>query len=171
MNLSNYRTGVQSLDLQIVELLKELPSEDADLIAELLVSGVRLSLEDVNRGELKLTNSALKELRHSFSVFAPYRSERKATLFGSARISAGDPAYVSAREFGAAMAQKGWMVMTGAGPGIMAAGLEGAGKERSFGINIKLPFESSANEFIADDPKLINFKYSHRTVPKYSIRT
>ncbi|HJP16328.1 MAG TPA: TIGR00730 family Rossman fold protein [Acidimicrobiales bacterium] len=159
MNLSNYRTGVQSLDLQIVELLKELPSEDADLIAELLVSGVRLSLEDVNRGELKLTNSALKELRHSFSVFAPYRSERKATLFGSARISAGDPAYVSAREFGAAMAQKGWMVMTGAGPGIMAAGLEGAGKERSFGINIKLPFESSANEFIADDPKLINFKY------------
>ena len=74
MNLSNYRTGVQSLDLQIVELLKELPSEDADLIAELLVSGVRLSLEDVNRGELKLTNSALKELRHSFSVFAPYRS-------------------------------------------------------------------------------------------------
>jgi len=159
MALSNYRTGVQSIDNQIAELLKEVPSEDLDLIAELLVSGIRLGLEDVNRGELKLTNSALKELRHSFSVFAPYRSERKATLFGSARISAGDPAYASAREFGAAMAERGWMVMTGAGPGIMAAGLEGAGKERSFGINIKLPFESSANEFIADDPKLINFKY------------
>lgn len=159
MGLSNYRTGIRSIDKQIVELLKEIPSNDLDLIAELLVSGIRLGLEDVDRGELKLTNSALKELRHSFGVFAPYRSERKATLFGSARISTGDPAYVSAREFGAAMAQKGWMVMTGAGPGIMAAGLEGAGKERSFGINIKLPFESSANEFIADDPKLINFKY------------
>ena len=146
-------------DQKIIELLEEVPTDDLDLIAELLVSGVRLGLEDVNRGELKLTNSALKELRHSFSVFAPYRSERKATLFGSARIAAGDPAYISAREFGAAMAERGWMVMTGAGPGIMAAGLEGAGTDRSFGINITLPFESSANEFIADDPKLINFKY------------
>lgn len=159
MNLSNYRTGVASIDQKIIELLEEVPTDDLDLVAELLVSGVRLGLEDVNRGELKLTNSALKELRHSFSVFAPYRSERKATLFGSARIAPGDPAYISAREFGAAMAERGWMVMTGAGPGIMAAGLEGAGTDRSFGINITLPFESSANEFIADDPKLINFKY------------
>ena len=159
MELSNYRTGVESIDKKILDLLKEVPTDDLDLIAELLVSGIRLGLEDVNRGELKLTNSALKELRHSFNVFAPYRTERKATLFGSARIAAGDPAYISAREFGAAMAERDWMVMTGAGPVIMAAGLEGAGKDRSFGINIKLPFESSANEFIADDPKLINFKY------------
>ena len=51
------------------------------------------------------------------------------------------------------------MTVTGAGPGIMAAGLEGAGPAHSFGINIRLPFEQSANEFIATDPKLVTMKY------------
>ena len=51
------------------------------------------------------------------------------------------------------------MVMTGAGSGVMGAAQEGAGRERSFGLNIRLPFEQEANPWIADDPKLITFKY------------
>jgi len=155
-----YRTGSAELDSAIADLVAATGRrEDRDLIAEMLVSTVRLAREEVGRGDLKLLNSALKELRNSLAVFEPYQGIRKATVFGSARIAEGDPAYAAARDFGAAMAARDWMVMTGAGPGIMAAGLEGAGRDRSFGINIELPFEASANEFIVDDPKLVDFKY------------
>ena len=159
-NLRHYRTGDDGLD-DLIEALATAGGRttDLDLIAELLVTSTRLGRENVDRGELKLVNSALKELRHAFAVFAPYRHVRKATVFGSARIRDGDPAYLAAREFGAAMAGHGWMLITGAGPGIMAAGLEGAGTDNSFGVNILLPFESEANEFIANDPKLVNFRY------------
>ncbi|MDG2907726.1 MAG: LOG family protein [Acidimicrobiales bacterium] len=160
MSLRNYRTGDDGIDAAIEDLARSTGrSGDLDMITEMLVTTVRLAREKVGRGDLKLVNNALKELRHAFSVFEPYRAVRKATVFGSARIAEGDPAYVAARDFGAAMAAHDWMVMTGAGPGIMAAGLEGAGRDHSFGINIQLPFESEANEFILDDPKLLNFKY------------
>jgi len=125
----------------------------------MIVSALRLGLEDAGRADLKLVNAALKELRYAFHVFGPYTGIPKCTIFGSARIKSGDPAYEAAKQLGKAMADRDWMVMTGAGPGIMAAGLEGAGADNSFGINIVLPFEASANEFIADDPKLINFRY------------
>ena len=159
MSLQNYRTGHDQIDQKILEFVEAVPSENRDLIAEILVTAFRLGNENADRGELKLVNNALKELRHAFHVFSPYRDHRKATLFGSARIKKDDPTYRSARQFGAEMVKRDWMVMTGAGPGIMAAGLEGAGTENSFGINIDLPFENTANPFIADDPKLINFKY------------
>src|SRR3990167_3801881 len=57
------------------------------------------------------------------------------------------------------MVERGWMVVTGAGGGIMGATQQGAGREQSFGLNIRLPFEQEANPWIADDPKLITFKY------------
>jgi|TARA_B100000959_G_scaffold136586_1_gene143619 hypothetical protein len=159
-HLGRYRTGDPGLDSAVEELVQATGRpDDLDLIAELLVSALRLGSENVDRGELKLVNSALKELRHSFAVFAPYRGIRKATIFGSARIREGDPAYRTAAAFGEAIAERGWMVITGAGPGIMAAGMEGAGADRSFGVNIQLPFENAANEVITDDPKLINFRY------------
>jgi hypothetical protein len=104
-------------------------------------------------------NAAMKELRYGFKVFAPFRNVRKVTVFGSARIPADDPAAVLARAFGERMTAAGWMVMTGAGSGVMGAAQEGAGGERSFGLNIRLPFEQEANPWIADDPKLITFKY------------
>ena len=130
-HLGRYRTGDPGLDSAVEELVQATGRpDDLDLIAELLVSALRLGSENVDRGELKLVNSALKELRHSFAVFAPYRGIRKATIFGSARIREGDPAYRTAAAFGEAIAERGWMVITGAGPGIMAAGMEGAGADQ-----------------------------------------
>jgi len=158
--LPRYRTGKPELDKSITELIDQAGLRtDTDLIFEVVVSAMRLGLENVDRADLKLVNAALKELRYAFHVFGPYQGIPKCTIFGSARIQPDDPAYEAARSFGAAIAARDWMVMTGAGPGIMAAGLEGAGAENSFGINIMLPFEASANEVIADDPKLINFRY------------
>jgi uncharacterized protein (TIGR00730 family) len=92
-------------------------------------------------------------------VFAPFREVPKVTIFGSARTLPDDPAYVQTRDLASALARAGWMVVTGAGPGIMAAGTEGAGRERSIGVNIRLPFEQEANPFIAADPKLVSMKY------------
>jgi uncharacterized protein (TIGR00730 family) len=98
-------------------------------------------------------------MRYAFHVFEPYRGQRKVAIFGSARTMPDDPLYEQARAFAEAMAARDWMVITGAGPGIMSAGIEGAGTENSFGVNIRLPFEASTSQFIADDPKLINFRY------------
>src|SRR2546430_892323 len=109
--------------------------------------------------DLKITNTALKELRYGFKVFAPYGGVRKVSVFGSARTEPGQDATVAASEFGRRMVAEGWMVLTGAGGGIMGAAQEGAGGEQSFGLNIRLPWEQDANPWIAADPKLITFKY------------
>jgi uncharacterized protein (TIGR00730 family) len=98
-------------------------------------------------------------MTEAFRVFGPYRAVRKLTMFGSARTRPADPVYMLARDLAAHLAEAGWMVVTGAGPGIMAAGIEGAGAERSFGVNIRLPFEQGANPFIAQDPKLVEMRY------------
>jgi hypothetical protein len=156
---SSYRTGDAELDAQIAALVDHVAPHEQELVFEMVVSALRLAAEDVDRGELKLVNSAVKELRYSFEVFAPYDGINKCTIFGSARIKRGDPAYESAKDFAARIAGRDWMVITGAGPGIMEAGHEGAGAAKSFGVNIVLPFESGANPVIAGDPKLINFRY------------
>jgi uncharacterized protein (TIGR00730 family) len=157
---TRYRTGDPDLDRLLLDVVDRVaPTEDVDQVWEILVSATRLALDDADRLDLKITNAALKEMRNAFRMFAPYRHVPKVTIFGSARIDAGDPLYVQARELAARLSAKGWMVVTGAGPGIMAAGLEGAGRERSIGVNIRLPFEQGANEFIAGDEKLISMKY------------
>ncbi|MAL67407.1 MAG: TIGR00730 family Rossman fold protein [Actinomycetota bacterium] len=154
-----YRTGDDELDTEIISLLRHVDEADRELVFEMIVTALRLSREDNDRGDLKLVTAAMKELRYSFEVFGPYRDTPKCTIFGSARIKAGEPAYECAKNFARQIADRDWMVITGAGPGIMEAGHEGAGADQSFGVNIMLPFEASANEYIADDPKLINFKY------------
>jgi uncharacterized protein (TIGR00730 family) len=118
-----------------------------------------LSHEGTGVGDLKIADAALAEMSEAFRVFRPYRSVRKITMFGSARTLPEDPVYVMARDLAAQLAQQGWMVVTGAGPGIMAAGTEGAGRDRSFGVNIRLPHEQGANPFIAQDPKLVEMRY------------
>jgi uncharacterized protein (TIGR00730 family) len=109
--------------------------------------------------DLKIASQALREMRDAFRVFAPYRDMRKVTCFGSARTQPTEAAFRVAQEFSRRIADAGFMVITGAGPGIMEACQLGAGRERSFGININLPFEQSANPVILGDPKLMSFKY------------
>ena len=154
------RTGDADIDQQLRQMLDDIGVErDRDVLFEILVSAVRLAQDHPDRLDLKITSATLKEMRAAFRAFAPYRDVPKVTIFGSARTLPTDPSYAQARDFAEHMAAQGWMVVTGAGPGIMAAGLEGAGREHAFGVNIRLPFEQSANAFIAGDAKLISMKY------------
>lgn len=157
---ARYRTGHDELDTQIADLLAAAGvSDNQDLVFEMVVSAIRMGRESADRGDLKLVNSALKELRYSFLVFEPYLGVPKVAIFGSARLTHDQPSYALARDFGRAMAEREWMVVTGAGPGIMEAGIEGAGPEHAFGVNIVLPFEQDASPLLAGDPKLINYRY------------
>jgi uncharacterized protein (TIGR00730 family) len=125
-----------------------------------LLNVMRLVRDDTSLGDLKIINTALKEMRVAFKVFAPYRHVRKVSTFGSARTAEGAPAYRQAKEFASRICREaGFMLLTGAGGGIMRACQEGSGRERSFGVNIRLPWEQAPNEFIDRDPKLISFKY------------
>jgi uncharacterized protein (TIGR00730 family) len=126
---------------------------------ELIATVQRLAKDGAFLGDLKVATGALKEMRHAFKLFAPYRGIRKVSAFGSARTQTGDPVFKLAEQFAARIADCGYMVITGAGPGIMEACQRGAGRERSFGINIRLPFEQSANVVIHGDSKLMHFKY------------
>jgi uncharacterized protein (TIGR00730 family) len=109
--------------------------------------------------DVKIVNRAVKELRHAFSIFHGYRNRQKVSIFGSARTLSDDPNYQLAYQFAQAIVREGFMVITGGADGIMRAAQEGAGRENSFGVNIMLPFEQGPNSTIADDPKLITFKY------------
>ncbi len=122
-------------------------------------SADKLAADRTSRGDLKILSRALRELRWAFKVFAPYRSRRKVTVFGSARTRPHEATYKQAVEFGRAMAGRSWLVVTGAASGIMEAGHLGAGRENSMGLNIMLPFEQDANPVIAGDPKLVHMKY------------
>ena len=153
-------TGDEALDAKLTELLDEAgATANRDLLFEILKSAVGIAGDGVDRLDAKITNAALKEMRAAFRAFAPYHDVPKVTIFGSARTLPEDPSYVHARELAERLASEGWMVVTGAGPGIMAAGLEGAGREHAFGVSIQLPFETSANAFIAGDQKLISMRY------------
>lgn len=134
-------------------------AEDIEFVRQLMTTSVHLLRDGTSRAELKLVNSALKELRHAFRVFSPYSELRKVAVFGSARTPEDHPDYIQAYAFAEEMAHKGWMAITGAGGGIMGAAQGGAGRDASFGVNIRLPFEQSTNETIAGDSKLINFRY------------
>jgi len=161
VKLPRYRTGDTELDHAIADLVEraETEPENADLVFELIASALRLARDRAGRGDLKMANAALKEMRSTFHVFEPYRSGLKIAMFGSARTQPDDPLYDQARRFAAAIAERDWMVITGAGPGIMEAGIEGAGADRAFGVSIRLPFEAATSQLVAEDPKLINFRY------------
>lgn len=140
-------------------LNKFAPSADADQLADMLVTVCRLARDGTGRGELKLMSRAFKELRYAFKIFAAYHHVRKVSIFGSSRTPIGHPDYVQADKFARRMREVNWMVITGAGDGIMRAGHDGAGRDASFGVAIRLPFEQHTNTIIADDSKLVNFRY------------
>jgi uncharacterized protein (TIGR00730 family) len=129
------------------------------LIQQIRETASKLIRDGASRGDVKLLSTALKELRYCFKIFSSLRHQRKVTVFGSARLPSSDPAYHAAVEFGRRMAENNYMVITGAASGIMEAGHVGAGRDKSIGINILLPFEQQANAVIRGDLKLMNLKY------------
>jgi len=136
-----------------------LPGHASDLIQQIKETADKLAADHASRGDLKILSRTLRELRYAFKVFAPYRSCRKVTVFGSARTPPSHPSYRQAVEFGRAMAHEGWLVVTGAANGIMEAGHVGAGREHSMGLNILLPSAQLSNPIIAGDAKLVHMKY------------
>ena len=157
MSTEHLPTSVQTaLDIQHL-IHKTGDSPHSDLLVELIETILRS--RDLERGDLKILHRTVRELRYAFSVFSRYRGIPKVTIFGSARTQPDTPIYDLARTFARRIQQAGFLVITGAGDGIMRAGQEGAGRDHSFGLNILLPFEQEANDIIVDDPKLVYLKY------------
>lgn len=129
------------------------------LIDEIKETADKLDRDGATLGDLKILSRALRELRYAFKVFTPYRKQRKVTVFGSARTPSDDACYLQSVEFGRRITREGWMVVTGAGAGIMEGAHVGAGTEMSMGVNIMLPFEQDANHVISQDEKLVHLKY------------
>ncbi len=151
---------LESLRADLVDLFDQLPTlKHRQLIQQALAIILRLADSEIERLDWKIVSASLADMEQGFGIFHPYRHVRKITIFGSARTLPETPEYRMAVDFARCVTELGFMVMTGGGGGIMQAGNEGAGRENSFGLNIRLPFEQEANPFIEGDPKLINFKY------------
>ena len=142
---------------ELIALQGEHP--DQDLISDMMLTALRMVRDGSTRGELKILAATLRELRYAFNIFRPFQNQRKITIFGSARTSPNAAEFKQARLFSEEMVRRKFMVITGAGSGIMEAAQGGAGRDHSFGVNIKLPFEQAANPFIEGDKKLIHFRY------------
>ncbi len=156
--MRSYDMGNSQLDQTIRDLVAAASdSDNGDLIAEMITTALKMHRDGAARGDLKLVNTALKEMRYSMLVFSRH-TEPKVTMFGSARVTEEDANYQLARQFANKMVARGWGVITGAGPGIMEAGNLGAGLEASYGVKIRLPFESESNPHL-DPERTVNFKY------------
>lgn len=149
--------AVWEMAAPLLSELRRLPN--GELSGEIVATALKLLRDGSTRADMKLITRSLKELRYALKVFAPHHAARKVSIFGSARTPREHADYRQAEAFAQGMAQAGWMVITGAGDGIMAAGHGGAGAETSFGLAIRLPFEAAANPIIAGNPKLITFRY------------
>ena len=146
------------------DLIKQLldqagATRNRDVLADILRNTYELVSQDADRLDLKITRDALKEMSTAFRVFAPYSDVRKVTVFGSARTHPSDPLYDQARRLAGSLSAFGWMVVTGGGPGIMAAATEGAGEGRSLGAAIRLPFEEEPNELLEGSDRVVAMKY------------
>ena len=129
------------------------------LIRRILTTGVQLGADGTDRLDLKIASAAIVEMRDAFRLFRPYADVPKVTVFGSARTAQDDPAYIQARAVAESLAERGWMVVTGAGPGIMQAAAEGAGEKMALGVSIRLPFEEKPNAVVARDTHSVEMKY------------
>ena len=155
-----HTVGNSHIDQRVRALVQEWGcSESCELIEEMIMTALKVGSDRVSVADLKLFNRSLKEMRHAARVFAPYRDRRKVVVFGSARTPPDHPECIAAEAFARDMRERDYMIITGGGDGIMGAAQKGAGRENSFGLNIRLPFEQRANETIDGDAKLINFNY------------
>lgn len=148
------------LRAQVADLIRTAGGgHNPDLVEDIVLNALKLLQDVEHRGDVRVIQTALREMRYAFKMFAPYTETRKVTIFGSARTLPDSADYQQAVDFARRIVQAGFMVITGAGGGIMHAGHEGAGAEMSFGANIRLPWEQAANPVMARDRKLITFKY------------
>ncbi|MGO9378591.1 MAG: TIGR00730 family Rossman fold protein [Dissulfurispiraceae bacterium] len=145
----------------VIDQLMELAGQICcpELVREMVLTALKAGLEEADEADLKLMNTTLKEMRFTSKIFGPYRSVRKVTVFGSARTCPEEPVYQMAQLLGRKLAEAGYMVITGGGPGIMQAINEGAGPEKSFAVNIRLPFEQKLNPVVINNPRSIMYKY------------
>lgn len=151
-------------DRSYMDIIKQLVAKvssgrAADFLIDMMETVMRLGLDKASISDLKLVSRSMREIRYAASVFQKYSNIRKVAVFGSARTRADEPDFQLAREFSRRIVEENFMLITGGGDGIMGAAQQGAGAEKSFGLNIRLPFEQGANTVIAGDPKLINFNY------------
>jgi uncharacterized protein (TIGR00730 family) len=158
------KTEKAPVDVELKRRIQELiqfkgGGYNEESVSDIIENALKLLTDLQDSGDVRVIQTALRELRYAFKLFAPYADSRKVTIFGSARTQATRAEYHQAAEFGKKIAEAGFMVITGAGGGIMQAGHEGAGPEKSFGANIRLPWEQSANPVIREDKKLVTFKY------------
>lgn len=152
--------GDESVDRLLSEVIGATGSDNNDdLVRSLMVTALDMDQAEVDRLELKIASQSLAEMLNAWRVFSPWADNAKATIFGSARTKPGHPDYELAKDFGLRLAERGWMAITGAGPGIMTAGIDGTGVENAFGVNIVLPFEQTAADIIEGDDKLATFRY------------
>lgn len=153
-------SGDPEFDRRIQKLVNDWGvRESNELIAEMIVTALRMGSDAVPVADLKLINRSLKELRQASKAFAPYQGIRKIAIFGSARTGPNAEEFQAAERFAREMREHGFMIITGGGDGIMGAAQRGAGRQYSFGLNIRLAFEQKANEIIEGDPKLVIFNY------------
>ncbi len=152
---------IQKEILQIIKDMepKDRPFENGDVVKEIIVTALKSVEAQIGRGDLKLLSRSIRELRYAFKIFQNYRHVRKVSIFGSARTPATEMAYQMTKSFSKKLIDNGYMIITGAGPGIMEAGNAGAGPKGSFGVNIRLPFEQHPNPFIANQPTYIDCRY------------
>ncbi|MGO9557993.1 MAG: TIGR00730 family Rossman fold protein [Acidimicrobiales bacterium] len=155
-----HRPLPEGAERQIGQLLDLVGArENRDLLRDLIGTSLQLADGTPSRLDMKIATSALSEMARAFELFAPFRGTPKLTMFGSARTRPDDPLYAQAKELAARMAREGWMVVTGAGPGIMAAGTDGAGPDMAIGVDIRLPFESVSHPELAAEGRLVEMKY------------
>ena len=126
---------------------------------EMIIAALKAGQDTDYLADLKLLSNTMKEMRYTNRVFAPYRHKKKVTIFGSARTDPNEPIYQKCVRFSRLLADKGYMIITGGGGGIMQAGNEGAGSESSFAANIRLPFEQAPNPVMLKNPRLVTYKY------------
>jgi uncharacterized protein (TIGR00730 family) len=160
----NQKTEKPPVDPELRRRVQELiqfkgGGHNEEAVADIIENALKILADVKDTGDVRVIQTAVREMRYAYRLFAPYAKVRKVTIFGSARTAPNRQEYQQAVDFGKKIVQAGFMVITGAGPGIMQAGHEGAGPENSFGVNIRLPWEQSANPVIREDKKLVTFKY------------
>ena len=159
MELSFSRTN-GDIDLMVDDLLQKAEHiHHPELVREMIITALKAGQESDYLADLKMLNNTMKEMRYTNKIFAPYRHKKKVTIFGSARTDPLEPIYQKCVTFSKLLAERGYMIITGGGPGIMQAGNEGAGSENSFAVNIRLPFEQAPNRVMLENLRLISYKY------------